>query len=202
MKRVMILLADGFEALEAAAFIDVLGWAKTFGSEPIELVTVGLRQKLGCTFGFAVIPDAVLADVDLNSFDAVAVPGGFESAGFYQDAYADEFLDVLRWFDSQPRPIAAVCVGALPLAKAGILAGRRATTYHLLGGKRREQLAAMGAEVVDAPLVRDRNVLTSTGPATAIDVAFWLLEELTSRENAGAIRTLMGYPQAPAQFDR
>src|SRR5262249_9222786 len=156
---------------------DVLGWAKTFGSEPIETVTVGLRRQLGCTFGFAVVADAALADVDPDSFDALAVPGGVESAGFYGDAYSDAVLNVLRRLDSRTRPIAAVCVAALPLAKAGVLAGRRATTYHLLGGKRREQLAAMGAEVVDAPLVRDRNVLTSTGPATATDVAFWLLEE-------------------------
>jgi len=63
----------------------------------------------------------------------------------------------------------------------------------LLGGKRRQQLAEMGAEVVDEMSVRDGNVITSTGPSTAADVALALVEALTSRENAARIRELMGF---------
>jgi 4-methyl-5(b-hydroxyethyl)-thiazole monophosphate biosynthesis len=193
MKRVLVLLANGFEAFEAAAFVDVLGWATTFGSEPIEAVTAGLRSRLRCTFGFDVVPQAQAADLDLSFFDALAVPGGFETAGFYEDAYSEAFLDVIRRINKDGKPIAAICVGALPLAKSGILAARYATTYHLLDGKRRSQLAEMGAQVVDAPLVHDGNVITSTSPATAIDVAMALLEMLTSRANADHIRSMMGF---------
>jgi len=46
----------------------------------------------------------------------------------------------------------------------------------------------MGAKVVDEPPVRDGNTIASTSPATAVDVAFALLEILTSRENAVKIR--------------
>lgn len=193
MKRVLILLSDGVEAFEAAALADVLGWAATFGSERIETVTAGMRSTLKCTFGFDVIPNAQLSEVDLNTFDGLAVPGGFENAGFYQDAYSDTFLQVIRNFNDRGKPIASICVGALPLAKSGILSGRRATTYHLLDGKRRRQLAEMGAQVTDDHLVRDGNVITSTSPATAIEVAFALLEDLTSRENAKHIREMMGF---------
>ena len=63
----------------------------------------------------------------------------------------------------------------------------------LLGGKRRQQLAEMGAEVIDEMSVRDGNVITSTGPSTAADVALALVEALTSRENAARIRELMGF---------
>lgn len=124
----------------------------------------------------------------------MAIPGGFEGAGFYEDAYSDEFLDIIRLFDTLSRPIAAVCVAALPVARSGILRGRQATTYHLLEGKRRKQLADMGAEVVDAGLVRDGNVITSAAPSTAIDVAFTLLAEVTSAENTSHIRHMMGFP--------
>jgi 4-methyl-5(b-hydroxyethyl)-thiazole monophosphate biosynthesis len=62
-----------------------------------------------------------------------------------------------------------------------------------LGGKRREQLAEFGAEVVDASIVRDGNVITSTGPSTSVPVALALLEILTSRENAARIREIMGF---------
>jgi 4-methyl-5(b-hydroxyethyl)-thiazole monophosphate biosynthesis len=193
MKRVLILLANGFEAFEASAFTDVLGWASVFGSEPIEVVTAGLRPRLKCTFAFEVIPMIQLSEVKVRDFDAVAIPGGFEKAGFYEDAYSPKFLEVIRRFAEAGKPVASICVGALPLARSGILKGRRATTYHLLKGKRRRELRARGAVVVDAPLVRDGNIITSTSPATAIDVAFALLEVLTSRDNVVKVRRWMGF---------
>jgi 4-methyl-5(b-hydroxyethyl)-thiazole monophosphate biosynthesis len=195
VKRVLLLLADGVELFEAAAFTDVLGWADTFGSERIECVCAGLHPRLRCTFGPDLIPDVQLDQVRVEDFDALATPGGFETAGFYEDVYAEPFLDIIRAFDRVGKPIAAVCVGALPLARSGVLAGRRATTYKLLGGKRRLQLAEMGAEVIDAPLVRDGHVITSTGPSTAAAVALALVEALTSPENTDKIRELMGFEQ-------
>ena len=193
MKRVLILLSNGFEVFEAGAFIDVLGWANLFGLEKIEAVTAGFHEKLRCTFGFEVLPEAQVADLDVDAFDALAVPGGFEKAGFYEDAYSEEFLELIRRFERGKKPIAAICVGALPLARSGILAGRPATTYHLQDGMRRRQLAEMGAQVLDEPVVRDRNIITSTSPATATDVAFMLLEALTTGETVERIRGLMGF---------
>jgi len=193
MKRVLILLSDGFEAFEAAAFTDVLGWANAFGEEPIEVVTAARRLRVDCTFTLQVVPMIQFSAVKVEDFDAVAIPGGFEKAGYYNDAYSPEFLDIIRKFGELSKPIASICVGALPVARSGVLMDRRATTYHLLGGKRRKQLATMGAKVVDEPLVRDGNIITSTSPATGIDVAFALLEVLTSHENAMKIRGLMGF---------
>ncbi len=192
-KKVLLLLAEGFEAFEAGAFTDVLGWASAFGTEPIEVITAGLHPKLKCTFALEVIPMIQLSEVNVEEFDALAIPGGFERAGFYQDAYSQGFLDIIRRFSEIGKPVASICMAALPAAKSGVLAGRQATTYHLLEGKHRKELAAMGPLVLDAPLVRDGNIITSTSPATAIDVAFALLEDLTSRENAINIRKWMGF---------
>ena len=193
MKRVLLLLADGFEAYEAAAFTDVLGFATAFGEEEIEVITVAMHPEIRCTFGFTVVPELLLDDMQDDEFDAVAVPGGFERAGFYNDAYSDSFLDVFRRFSAAGKPIAAVCTGALPVARSGVLRGRRATTYHLLDGKRRKELADMGALVVDEPVVRDGSIITSTSPATAADVAFNLLEMLTSMDNVRTTRHSMGF---------
>lgn len=198
MKKVLLLLSEGFEAFEAAAaFTDVLGWASAFGAETIEVVTAGLHPRLKCTFALEVIPMIRLSDVKVEDYDAVAIPGGFEKAGFYEDAYSREFLGIIRRFADPGKPIASVCVGALPVGRSGVLDGRSATTYSLLGGRRRSELAAMGAVVVDAPVVRDGNIITSTSPATATEVAFALLEDLTSRDNAIKVRRLMGFEQGP-----
>jgi 4-methyl-5(b-hydroxyethyl)-thiazole monophosphate biosynthesis len=193
MKRVLLLLAEGVELLEAAAFTDVLGWANAFGQEPIELVCAAVRPRVRCTFGPDLVPQVLVAEAKLEEFDALAIPGGFESAGYYADAYADAFLDVIREFDSTSKPIAAVCVGALPLAKSGILKGRRATTYALLDGKRRRQLAELGSDVVDARIVRDGNVITSTGPSTATQVALLLVETLVGQQTAARVCSLTGF---------
>ncbi|WP_232495554.1 DJ-1/PfpI family protein [Novosphingobium kaempferiae] len=201
-KRVLLLLADGFEPLEAAGFTDVLGWANIDGEEPIELVSAGLRPKLKATFGFSVIPDAVVADLDLDldTFDALAVPGGFEGAGFYEDALASEFTSVIAKFEEAGKPVASVCVASLSLGAAGVLRGRRATTYHQIGGKRKAQLEGYGATFIDEPIVVEGGLITSTGPGTAIEVAFTLLEELTSRANVDHIRQLMRMPQPSASW--
>lgn len=194
-KRILLLLADGFEPLEAAGFTDVLGWANIDGDEPIELVSAGLRSPLRATFGFSVIPDALVENLDLDSFDALAVPGGFAKAGFYNDALSEPFLDVIRHFEARGKMVASVCVASLALGAAGILNGRRATTYHQAGGKRKAQLESYGAQFVDEAIVIDGKLVSSTGPGTGIEVAFALLTELTSSKVAGHIRALMRVPR-------
>lgn len=193
MKRVALLLPGGVEILEAAAFFDVLGWASLEGSEAIEVVTVALDREVVSTFGMRLLPDAVIGDIDPSTFDALAVPGGFEEYGYYEQVFSQPVVDLIRAFDSRDKPIASICVGALPLAHAGVLEGRRATTYHLGDGRRRRQLAGYGCELVDASVVRDGRVLTSTAPSSAVEVALSLLELLTDHDNAARVRALMGF---------
>ncbi|MDF0490082.1 DJ-1/PfpI family protein [Sphingomonas sp. H39-1-10] len=201
-KRVLLLLADGFEPLEAAGFTDVLGWANLDGEEGIELVSAGLRSPLKATFGFSVLPQALVADLDLDGFDAVAVPGGFEGAGFYNDALSQPFTDIIRRFVERQQTVAAVCVASLSLGAAGVLNGRRATVYHQIGGKRRAQLEGYGAQFVDEAVVVDGTLITSTGPGTAIEVAFELLTTLTSQANSDHIRKLMRIPEPAESWRR
>lgn len=194
MKRVMLFLPQGFEEYEAAVFTDVLGWSRDVGFQPVEVISAGLRKRIQCTWNLIVEPQFHIDELDSDDFDALAVPGGFEERGFYEDAYDERFLELLRRFDADRKIIASVCVAALPLAKSGILKGRKATTYHLGNGLRRRQLAEMGAEVVDEHLVVDGNLITSTAPGAALDVAFKLLEMLTCPENLRQVRQAMGFP--------
>jgi 4-methyl-5(b-hydroxyethyl)-thiazole monophosphate biosynthesis len=192
VKRVLLLLANGFEEYEASVFTDVMGWSRVFG-KPVKVMTAGMHPKLKCTWNFTVTPEKLLEEINLNEYDALAVPGGFEKAGFYKDAYSKEFLEIIRKFYRNNKIIASICVGALPLGKSGILKGRNATTYHLPDGKRRRELAGFGVVVFDKDKVIDKNIITSAGPATAVDVAFAMLELLTDKENCGKVKELMGF---------
>ena len=191
MKKVLLLLADGFETIEASVFIDVMGWNLVEGDRSTELFSCGLRKEINSSFNQRFIVDYLIDEIEIADFDALAVPGGFEQYGFYEDAYHDRFLDLIRGFRANDKIIASVCVGALPLGKSGVLKGKKGTTYK--NPVRREALKESGVDVINQPIVVDDHMITSWNPSTAVDVAFLLLELLTNKKNTGKVRALLGF---------
>lgn len=191
--KVLLLLARGFETMEFSVFVDVLGWARNdFGCD-VTVETCGFHKEIVSTFHIPVIVDKTLDQINTANYDALAIPGGFEEFGFYEDAYDERFLNIIREFNQRDKIIATICVAALPLGKSGILKNRRATTYHLRDGYRQAQLAQFQVEVVNEPVVVDHNIITSYCPQTAPDVAFKLLELLTSKEKMEEVKEAMGF---------
>jgi 4-methyl-5(b-hydroxyethyl)-thiazole monophosphate biosynthesis len=190
-QKILLLLANGFEILEASAFIDVMGWNLEEGDNSTKLYSCGLRSEISSSFNQKFTVDYILNEVDVNYFDALVVPGGFKNYGYYEDAYNIKFLNLIREFTSQNKIIASVCVGALPLAKSGILKNKNATTYNQ--ADYRQTLKNLGVVVSNEEIVIHDNLITSNGPSTAIEVAFILLERLTSKENTLQVRKLMGF---------
>ena len=202
--KILLLALKGFELLEFSAFADVLGWAKLEGGLDIEYETAGFSREVESTFGVPVTMDRTLwrrgagvcspVSVCAADYDALAIPGGFEEYGYYDEGFRQDTVGLVRAFHKAGKPIASICVGALVLGNSGILEGRKATTYALSGGHRQKQLADFGAEVLaDERIVVDGNLITSCGPSTAADVAFQLLEMLTDRESAERVKKLMGF---------
>jgi protein deglycase len=74
-----------------------------------------------------------------------------------------------------------------------VLKNRKATTYHLRDGYRQKQLAEFLVDVVNEPIVMDKNIITSYCPETASGVAFKLLELLTSKEQMEVVKKAMGF---------
>lgn len=193
MKRVLLLLANGFETYEASVFIDVLGWNLVDGDGTTEVITCGITKEIVSTFNLRVTVDLTIDKVNVDDFDALAIPGGFEEYGFYDDAYRKVFLELIRKFYKTDKIIASICVGALPLGKSGILEGKEATTYNMKNGIRQNKLKEYGVNVINEPIVIDQKIITSWNPSTAIDVAFKLLELLTSKKQSDFIRNIMGF---------
>jgi len=144
-------------------------------------------------FNIPVIVSKLLDEINIADYHALAIPGGFEEFGFYEEAYDERILSLIREFDAQNKIIATICVAVLPLGKSGILNNRKATTYHLDGGKRQNQLKEFKVNVINEPIVIDRNVITSYCPQTAPGVAFKLLELLTSKELMENVKQAMGF---------
>lgn len=191
--KVLLFLAKGFETMEASVFIDVMGWARNEFGYDAEVVTCGFEKTVCSTFGVPVTVDVLLKDICSDDFDALAIPGGFEEYGFYEEAFSDELGKLINEFNNKNKIIASVCVGALALAHSGILTGKKATTYHLSDGKRQKQLAEYGVTVVNMPVVKTDNIITSYCPQTAPEVAFVLLEALIGKEKMQHVKTAMGF---------
>ncbi|MDV9544964.1 DJ-1/PfpI family protein [Clostridioides difficile] len=191
--KVLVFLAKGFETMEFSVFVDVMGWARNDYGHDIDVVTCGFKKQVMSTFNIQVLVDKTIEEVCVDDYDALAIPGGFEEFGFYDEAYDSSFLNLIREFNSKEKIIASICVAALPVGKSGVLKNRKATTYHLKNGKRQKQLSEFDVNVVNEPIVVDKNIITSYCPETAPHVAFKLLEMLTSKEQMDEVKLAMGF---------
>lgn len=191
--KTLVFLLKGFETMEFSVFVDVLGWARNDFGYDVPVVTGGFQEKVVSTFNIPVLVDKTLEDISADDFDALAIPGGFEEFGFYEEAYNERFLNLIREFDARGKIIATICVAALPVGKSGVLTGRKATTYHLRDAYRQKQLKEFQVDVVNEPIVVDKNIITSYCPETAPGVAFKLLEMLTSIEEMEQVKQAMGF---------
>ncbi|WP_238916308.1 DJ-1/PfpI family protein [Clostridium sp. YIM B02555] len=191
--KTLIFLAKGFETMEFSVFVDVMGWARNDYGYDVSVVTFGFQKQVISTFNIPVMVDKTIDEINVDEYDALAIPGGFEEFGFYEEAYNERFLNLIREFNSKGKIIATICVGALPVGKSGILKNRKATTYHLRGAYRQKQLKEFDVNVVNEPIVVDKNIITSYCPETASGVAFKLLETLTSEEQMKIVKAAMGF---------
>lgn len=191
--KTLVFLLKGFETMEFSVFVDVLGWARNDFGYDVPVVTGGFQEKVVSTFNIPVLVDKTIDAISVDDFDALAIPGGFEEFGFYEEAYDERFLNLIREFDARGKIIATICVAALPVGKSGVLTGRKATTYHLRDAYRQKQLKEFQVDVVNEPIVVDKNIITSYCPETAPSVAFKLLEMLTSTEEMEQVKQAMGF---------
>ncbi len=158
--KVLLFCCKGFEMMEFAPFYDVVGWAKSEYGYDIELDTCGFNASVPSAFWSTEIrTDKLIQDIRAEDYDALAIPGGDHLYGFFEEAYDERFLKLIRDFNNQEKIIASVCVAALPIGKSGVLAGRNATTYHLADGYRQKELAGYGVNVINEPVILFRLIV-------------------------------------------
>ena len=189
MKRACVLLADGFEEVEAITPIDYLRRAG------VEVVTAGMTG-LEVTGGHDVDvrTDTSLAEVAGETFDAVVVPGG--GGGTANLATSALVRDFIRRHFAAGKIVAAICAApAVVLHEScGILAGKRFTGYPGTEAKVTAASGAAGAVFVADRVVVDGNLITSRAAGTAGDFAYVLVTALVGEEAADTLaeKVLLG----------
>lgn len=97
--KILLFLAKGFETMEASVFIDVFGWARTDHGCDLDVVTCGMNKSVISAFNVPLTVDVLLDEVNVSDFEALAIPGGFEEYGFYEEAFSEKVSDMIREFD-------------------------------------------------------------------------------------------------------
>jgi 4-methyl-5(b-hydroxyethyl)-thiazole monophosphate biosynthesis len=170
MASVLVPLAQGCEELEAVTIIDLLVRAG------VEVVSAGLDgAPVKASRGVVLIPDTTLDEALQRHFDMVVLPGGLPGANHLNDDPRIQAL--VKKMAAEGRYTAAICAAPRVLANAGVLSGKRATSYP----GTLDKMALPDVEYREETVVRDGKVITSRGPGTAMEFALTLIEALMGK---------------------
>jgi transcriptional regulator GlxA family with amidase domain len=191
--RACIVVFDGVDELDFVAPLEILRRAaKLTGRGEVELVTVAPQEEVVAAHGLRVRPDGPLG----GAVDLLVVPGGGWTSGAARGVRAEvergELPRAVAALHAKGTTVAAVCTGAMALARAGLLGGRQATTHH---GALDDLRAA--ARLVEARVVDDGDVVTCGGVTAGLDLALWLVERFWGREAADHVARAVEHERSP-----
>jgi transcriptional regulator GlxA family with amidase domain len=190
--RVEILLYPGFDELDAIGPFEVLQQARKRGAPfATRMVSLEPAEELRAANGLWVRSEGRLAENGRP--DLLLVPGGGWGARAPQGAWAEaqrpETPAAIRIQHGDGAIVAAVCTGAMLLGAAGLLYGRHATTHHIAIDELRNQ----GAQIVDARVVDDGDIITSGGVTSGLDLGLWLVERFATAELVRQVEATLEY---------
>ena len=163
MPKVAVILANGFEEIEALTVVDVMRRAN------ITCHMVGFGEKVTGSHAIQVQADRGF-DGNLSEYDMIVLPGGMPGSAHLRDN--EQLVSELQRFEETGKKVAAICAAPIALNRAGLLEGRNFTCYDGV----QEQIA--DGHYHKETVVVDGNIITSRGPATALAFAYHLVETL------------------------
>jgi 4-methyl-5(b-hydroxyethyl)-thiazole monophosphate biosynthesis len=181
MVRVLCPVADGTEDIEFAILTDVL----VRGGAEVVVASVMPHRQVRLARGLTLLADALIDDLDIAPFDAVALAGGMPGAEHFHNSAKLNALVVEA--KNQGKVYAAVCASPAVVfaANPDIIAGIRSLTGYPASHQR---LRDAGLTVPSDVVVVDGRCITSQGPGTSFDFALKLVEVLVSPEKAAEVR--------------
>ena len=172
--KALVVLADGFEDIEAVTAIDVL---RRGG---VEVVTAALADgpEVRSAHGVTMLADAPFSEAEKDEFDAIVLPGGGEGTENLKASTA--LSERLRRQKEEGRLLCAICAAPTVLAAADVLENEDVTCYPSCAEE-------MGRPIADAPAVADGQIITGRGPGAAITFALAVLAHVVGENAAHAV---------------
>ena len=155
--KILIMATDGFEESELFGPREILmgkGAEVKLASPSLTPIQATVHDDPGKT----IRPGLTISDVRIEDYDALVLPGGVRNPDALRADQAAVAL--IKAFADAGKPVAAICHGPWLLVEAGVVRGRRVTSWPSI----RTDLRNAGAEVVDEAAVTDGNIVTSRKP--------------------------------------
>ena len=175
MANVLIPIARGCEELEAVTIIDLLRRAD------IDVTTASLDtghqvNPVTASRGVVIIPDITLDQAMTQNYDMLVLPGGLPGADHLDND--QRIHKLLKKMATENKYTAAICAAPKILANAKLLEGKSATSYPGFIDK----MNLHNTQIKQDAVVCDDKIITSRGPATAMEFALTLIETLCGKE--------------------
>lgn len=173
MKKVYVLLADGFETIEALAPTDIMLRAG------IKVETLSLNEGLevASAHNIKVKADKLLSSEDFKDADGIFLPGGYP--GYENLLKSDKAMNLAKYYLESGKLLGAICGAPSSLARKGIINGKNVTLhfscYNLVGNS---------CTIHDKPVVVDGNLITGSGAGYSIDLGLALVNYLVPEKLA------------------
>ena len=197
MKKIAVFLFEGAELFEIASFTDIFGWNNVVDLKEfrdIKVETISYKESIKCTWGGSLKVEKLITEENVENFfdyDALIIPGGFGKANFFRDNDNEIFKKLVKYFVENNKIIVAICSAVINLLETTYIKNKRVTTYLLDNKRYFNQLKNYNIIPIEEEIVIDDNLLTCSGPGNALDLAFRLLEKMTSKENLKLIKENM-----------
>jgi transcriptional regulator GlxA family with amidase domain len=191
MLKIGIPLFDGVDELDAIGPFEVFQNGIRFGAAlSCDLLAASTREPITASHGLKMFATATTND---GPWGCLVVPGGNwarpDSVGVRTQIQAGALPQMIASVHQGGGLIASVCTGAMLLSAAGILKGRRATTHQVA----KIAMVQEGAQLIDARVVDDGEIITAGGVTSGIDLALYLLARLFDPQIAKSVQQLMEY---------
>lgn len=173
MKKVLVPLADGFEEIEAISIIDVLRRA---GADVV-IASVNGAEIVTSDRSIRILVDCRLDSIDVDEFDMIALPGGYEGAMTLAKSELPQ--KIIKLFHAKDKFVAAICAAPYALHTAGVLENVEFTCYPGM-----DLQITSGLYTENKNVVVSNKIITSRGPATALAFSLSLVESLFGMQKA------------------
>lgn len=181
MKKACVVLAEGFEEIEALTVVDVLRRADIF----VNMVSLNENQTVNGAHDIKVISDETFAEVDLADYDILILPGG--GLGTKNLSESKAIADALNYMSENDKYIAAICAAPSVLGKYGLLENKTACCYPGFEDK------LINAKVSMNGVEKSDKIITARAMGVSIDFSLEIIKALLNEDKASEVACAIIY---------
>lgn len=175
--KVIVFLADGFEEVEALTAVDYLRRKNI----EVETLSITDMKTVEGAHNIAVIADKLLSQLEnISSYDGIIIPGGLRGAENLRDN--ENVIEVIKKANQDNKLLAAICAAPIVLERAGVIKGKKITSYPGFEEQLKDSIYQ------NQTVVTDGNIITSRGPALAVDFALEIIKYLLGNKKAEELK--------------